>query len=244
MAKNQKERKLDSKLIEVYNTRGLDTFLGVCGSMLNIRDSENFKKKMQVNGEVCEVLLRVTTEHYLREHGIKGGVFHSLVLPNKYHPERDFRTEIDFTCVTPYVCMIGECKSFVGDVIATEKCTLTRTSPRYGTVTADVARQTQVHWDTINPYLQDYVRPNSGCPTPPAVAFCFMFSNGTLEDHRTRADQSALPILTALDLFEYYDLLFRKCRKEVYDVKAASKTFQAMADSRILHIQHANYLGY
>lgn len=244
MAKNQKERKLDSKLIEVYNTRGFDVFLQVCASMLNIRDNEDYKKKMKVNGEVCEVLLRVTTEHYLRTNHIKGSVFHSLVLPNKLHPERDFRTELDFTCVTPYVCIVGECKSFVGDVVASQVCTLTRQSKRYGTLTADVARQTQIHVDTIAPYLKDYVLSGAGCTTPPMMAFCFMFSNGTLEDCREKAAQSTLPILTVHDLFRYYDLVFKKYRREVYNVKAASKTFQAMADSGVLHIQHANYLGY
>lgn len=244
MAKNEKERSFDKKLIEVYDTRGIEMFLRVCSSMLNIKDSEDFQKKMRVNGEVCEVLIRVLTEHYLVQNRIKGKVFHSLVLNNKAHPENPFRTELDFTLLTPYFCITAECKSFVGTVTATGDGLLTRTAPRLKTLTADVSKQTGVHTRALMPYLKDYVYPNTGLAVPPLYPIVFMFSNGMLNDSRTRAAKNALPILTATGLFQYYDLVRKSCTKEVYDVKKASKTFQAMADSRILHIQHANYLGY
>lgn len=244
MAKNQRERALDEKLISVYNQQGLKMFCQVCASMLNIRDNDNFQKKMKVNGEVCEVLLRVITEHYLKTHGIPGSVFHSLVLPNKYHPERDFRTEIDFTCLTPYVCVIAECKSFVGQITVSDECKLTRHSKKYGVLESDVGRQTDIHASTIDPYLREYVRPNMGLPEPPLQTICFMFCNGEIQDRRTHTAQNDIPVLVGSSIFSYYDLLFKRFRKEVYDVQKAEKTFQAMADSRALHIQHASYLGY
>lgn len=239
MAKNSKERKLDSKLIEVYNKHGLKTFVNVCSEMLKIRDKENWEKKMKVNGEVCEVVLRVLTEHYLAARNITGHVFHSLVLGNPNKPESEFRTELDFTLLTPSVCLTGECKSFVGHITATDECTLRREK-----LIADVYRQLAVHVSALVPYLQQYVRRGAGIVDVPVLPFCFLYSNGALEDRRTRTAQAELPIHTIQSLFKYYDLVFSRYRREVYNVKEAAKAFQAMADSRILHIQHAHYLGY
>ncbi len=244
MAKNKKERKFDQKLISVYNEYGVNTFLEVCTSMLGIRDKENAHKKMLVNGEICEVVIRVLTEHYLVKHSVRGKVFHSLVLPNLYHPERPFRTELDFTVLTPYFCVTAECKSFVGDITVVGKCTLTRQAVNLPPIEADVDRQTQIHVSTLRPYLEKFVKAGAGVVTPPLYPICFLYSRGTLLDQRSKEDRNALPVLDVQKLFRYYDLLCKKCTKEVYDVKKASEAFQAMADSRILHIQHANYLGY
>lgn len=239
MAKNNKERKLDKRLIEVYNQRGLTTFVDVCSEMLNIRDKADWEKKKKVNGEVCEVVLRVLTEHYLSKRGISGYVFHSLVLGNPNKPSSDFRTELDFTLVTSQLCLTGECKSFVGHITVTGECTLQRDN-----LTADVGRQSRVHLSALKDYLPKFVKPNAGITELPLAPFCFLYSNGELEDRRARHATSALPVLTIQSLFKYYDAMFSRYRGEVYDVEKAAKTFQAMADSRILHIQHARYLGY
>lgn len=239
MAKNSKERKLDAKLIQVYEKHGLDMFVDVCAEMLNIKDPHDWEKKKKVNGEVCECVIRVMTEDYLRRRGIKGGVFHSLVLKNLSNPKSDFRTELDFTLLTPYFCVTAECKSFVGQITVTGDCILQRDN-----LTADVGRQTKVHVNALRPYLEKYALPNKGMVAPPLFPVCFLYSNGTLQDKRGGQQRSAIPILTIGNLFRYYDALTGKCSREVYDVKAASKAFQAMADSRVLHIQHANYVGY
>lgn len=239
MAKNVKERKLDRKLIAVYDKYGVKTFVDVCAEMLNIKDNEDWEKKKKVNGEVCELVVRVLTEHYLKEKGLDGCVFHSVVLKNKKNPKSDFRTELDFTLLTPYFCATAECKSFSGQIVVTDKCTLTR-----GDLVADVYRQSSVHTSALKPYLEDYVLPDAGVSTPPLAQFCFLYSNGELSDKRTVYAKGELPIITIKNLFRYYDTLFKGYRKEVYDVKKAAKKLQAMADSRVLHTQHAKYLGY
>lgn len=239
MAKNSKERKLDKRLIEVYDQHGLNMFLDVCSEMLNIRDKQDWEKKKKANGEVCEVVLRVLTEHYLVKHIRQGYVFHSVVLSNPRNPQSSFRTELDFTLITPSICLTGECKSFVGHIRVTGDCTLQRDN-----LVADVNRQTAVHVNALKPYLEQYLRAGTGVVQPPVLPFCFLYCNGELEDRRTRAAMSALPVLTIQSLFKYYNTVFDHYRKEVYDVEKAAKAFKAMADSRILHIQHANYLGY
>ncbi len=239
MAKNSKERKLDKRLIEVYETRGLNMFIDVCSEMLNIKDRADWEKKKRVNGEVCELVLRVMTEDYLARKGLEGYVFHSVVLKNLRNPKSEFRTELDFTLLTPCFCLTGECKSFSGQIVITGNCTLQRDS-----LVADVDRQSTVHLNALRPYLQEYMKAGLGVPEPPVAPFCFLYSNGALADRRTPQAKRALPVLTIGTLFRYYDALFSKCQREVYDVKKAAKKFQALADSRILHIQHANYLGY
>lgn len=239
MAKNGKERKLDKRLIQVYEQRGLDMFLNVCAEMLNIKDREDWEKKKKVNGEVCELVLRIMTEDYLKRKGLKGYVFHSLVLKNLRNPKSDFRTELDFTLLTPGFCVTGECKSFSGQILVTDECTLRR-----GDLVADVGRQSQVHMNALVPYLQECVREGAGVSSPPVGKFCFLYSNGGLADRRNSTAQASLPVLTIKTLFSYYEGLFRRYGREVYDVEKAAKKFQAMADSRILHIQHAHYVGY
>ena len=239
MAKDSKERLLDRKLIDVYDSHGLKTFINVCSEMLNVRDKKHWEKKKKVNGEVCEVVLRVMTEHYLVKRGIQGRVFHSLVLGNRSNPSSSFRTELDFTLLTPTVCLTGECKSYVGHIVVTDKCTLQR-----DTLVSDVARQSTVHVNALRPYLEAYTLEGAGVPVVPLIPFCFLYCNGQLEDRRSRSVAAQLPVLTLQSLFKYYDNVFNRFRTEVYNVQEASKTFQAMADSEILHIQHARYLGY
>lgn len=239
MAKNSKERKLDKRMIDVYEKHGLNMFINVCAEMLNIKDREDWEKKKRVNGEVCELVLRVLTEDYLKTRNIEGYVFHSMVLKNLRNPKSEFRTELDFTLLTPCFCLTGECKSFAGNITVTDRCTLNRDN-----LTADVARQTGVHLNALRPYLQEYVKADVGIPQPPVFPFCFLYSNGNLADRRNSTARSELPVLTITSLFKYYDTMFGRYRKEVYNVKAAAKKFQALADSRVLHIQHAHYLGY
>ena len=239
MAKNSKERKLDAKLLKVYNEHGLKMFINVCSELLNVKDRDNWEKKMRVNGEVCECVLRVMTEHYLRERCLEGYIFHSLVLKNKRDPKSEFRTELDFTLMTPFFCATAECKSFSGQITVTDLCTLNRDK-----LVADVARQTDVHVRALVPYLEGFVREGAGISAPPLKAFCFLYSNGAVTDRRNPSARDVLPVQLLSTLYKYYDGLFRSFRREVYDVKAAAKTFQKMADSRVLHIQHANYVGY
>ncbi len=239
MAKNRNDSIFDLKLMDVYEKYGLAKFIDVCSELLDMRDTTGTKKP-QVNGEVCEIVLHVMTEHYLATKGKKGQVFHSLVLGNPNNPNSSFRTELDVTLVTPYFCITGECKSYAGDVRATGEGKLRHN----GYPETDVAKQSKVHVNALIPYLKMYTKAKVGVASPPVGMFCFLYSNGTITDNRVDSAKDELPILTIKSLFSYYDRLFSQYRKEVYDVEKAGKAFQAMADSRVLHIQHANYLGY
>lgn len=239
MAKNDSERRLDERLIAVYKQHGVKTFLDVCSEMLNIKDKENWNKKKTSNGEVCEVVLRVLTDHYLKTRSQTGCTFHSMILADRKGTSKDFRTELDFTLLTPGFCVTGECKSFVGDIIVSGDCTLTR-----DTMVADVAKQSLLHGKCLRQYLEEYSLPGAGLAVPPYGLFCFVYSNGSLKDTRAQRQRDTIPVLTIKTLYGYYDGLFRRFDKRVYDYERAKKQFTNFAKSEALHRQHKEFLGY
>lgn len=239
MGKNAKENLLDAKLIQVYEQYGLQTFMNTCAEMLNIRDKQDWEKKKKVNGEVCEVLLKVMTEDYLKRRVQCGRTFHSMILTDLDKPQSDFCTELDFTLLTPGFCVTGECKSFVGEVRATGECTLTRDKLR-----ADVSRQSKLHARCLKRYLEEVTKPGINRAAPPYGVFCFVFSNGVLVDLRDDKYRSAIPILTVSTLYPYYDSLFRDFSKEVFDYTKACGVFEHAATSAELHKRHKAYNHY
>ncbi len=239
MAKNSGEVSMDRKLIEVYKTHGIKTFLNVCSEMLNIKDKADWEKKKKSNGEVCEVVLRVLSEHYLKTRKLQGTTFHSMVLSDLRNPKSDFKTELDFTLLTPSVCLTGECKSFVGDIVVTGDCTLTRDEMQ-----ADVAKQSLLHGRCLKLYLEKFAKAGINMTAPPFGLFCFVYSNGTLADRRTTSKKNLIPVLTVSTLYSYYDQVFKQHSKEVYRYAEAQKEFKKLTESKALHAAHKAYLGY
>ena len=239
MAKNRGEGQLDARLIAVYNKYGLKTFLEVCSEMLTVKASNAGNKKKIVNGEVCEVVLRVMTNHYLKTRGVVGKAFQSVILRDRWDAKNPFRTELDFTLITPGVCLTGECKSFVGDIVVSDGCTLTR-----DTLVADVERQSKVHARAIKPYLEEFTLKDAGIATPPLGLFCFVYCKGTIADQRTKRAKQLIPIITVRNLFAYYDKVLGSYREKVYNYDRACKTFTTFANSEKLHKEHKDYLGY
>lgn len=239
MGKNARENALEQKLEYIYQTHGLQVFMQVCAEMLNIKDRANWEKKKKVNGEVCETLVRIMTNDYLRTHHYEGTTFSSIVLKDLTNPHSAFRTELDFTLLTPSFCVTGECKSFFGQVDVTEECLLNR-----GDLHADVARQSKLHDKCLGQYLRQLAVPGQGRPDIPHGAFCFVFSNGMLHDRRTNANRNRIPVMTVGTLYSYYDQLFSRFKGRVLDYEKACKVFQQAADSEQLHAEHKRYLGY
>ena len=235
-----KETDLERKLLSVYNTHGVKTFLDVCSSLLSVKESSDFDKKKQVNGEVCEIVLTILTKRYLEHRGITSQCIHSLVLKDLRHKDSNFRTEIDFTILSPMVCVIGECKSFAGDIIIKDECTLARKS-----MNADVAKQINLHSKTLLPYLEILALPtNNGVPHPPLEAFCFLYSNGRVQDMRSKANRAKFPVITIKNLYLYYDSIFRKHTAPMYDYSKSCNIFTQMANSLSLRKEHQKYLNY
>lgn len=234
-----KETDLEQKLVNVYKKYGVNMFLDVCAKMLDIKDRKDHEKKKQTNGEVCEIVLDVLTQRYIEKKRLRAHTFHSMILKDKNNSKSDFRTELDFTLISPRFCVTGECKSFVGDIVVTSECTLERTS-----FSADVARQSRLHLNTLIPYLEEYTLSDAQVTKVPAQMFCFVYSNGTIRDTRDQACKRTVPILTISNLYGYYDSLYNRYSRDVYDIDRANKMFCAMSNSSILRREHQEFVGY
>lgn len=236
MLKSDAESKLESKLVKIYKDKGLKVFLDCCSEMLNLRDREDFEKKKKFNGAVCEIVLVVLSQHYMRLRGIKGSGYHSVILGDKSKPNSKFRTELDYTMVSPNLCLTAECKSLVGDIVVTDECTLERKD-----FSADVARQLSLHSETLKPYLKDFTLEGKKLRIG---TFCFVYSNASIVDKRTKEARSKIPIITIRNLVSYYDVAFSKFKGGVYDYNKVSKFLLEASSSATLYKEHRDFLGY
>lgn len=238
MAKSGGESALEERLVQIYKERGIRTFLDVCSSMLNIKDKQDFEKKKKMNGAVCEVVLYVATMHYLKVKRVRGDIFHSVVLTDLDNVKSRFRTELDFVLMTPYFCISGECKSLIGNIVVSGDCLLSR-----GDFSTDVGKQSILHGKVLRKYLAKYTLPTVKT-IPPFGLFCFLYSNGKVQDTRTNTAKQKIPLLTISSLYSYYDQLFNGFTKEVFDYDRACKEFQEFSSSAKLYKEHRDFLGY
>lgn len=239
MLKSSGETAMEEALLKVYKDYGLKTFLGTCSDMLRIHNADNTEKKKKANGVVCEIVLFVMTIHYLKRRGVQGQVFHSLILGDPDNPKGNFRTELDFTVLTPGVCLTGECKSLVGSIDVVDECLLVR-----GDFKADVARQSKLHGKILRKHLTVFSTQEKAKKAPPFGLFCFVYSNGAIQDKRSEKDKALIPVLTIKDLYPYYDRMFPRFKEEVFDYDKAKEFFEASSSSEDLYRQHRDFLGY
>lgn len=229
--------RLEQRLRAVYEEQGLEAMREVCDELLLVHDSSNIDKKKKVNGSVCEILLRVMTEEYLKKHRITGLTVRSLVLKNIDNRDSDFRTEIDFGLFTTRVALCAECKSFAGAKRVTDKCTLT--SDRG--VTADVYRQQLVHIKALSKHLSFFKKDPD---TRALLMFCFVYARGTLRDLRSDDYKRSIPVITPETLYSYYDKVFAQFSTPVWQYTRIKRFMLQLSDSAVLHEQHKDYLGY
>lgn len=237
MAKGNWRDTLDRKLLGVLKRDGTAQFLSLAVAMLGVDPEGDPKMKAQFVGEVCECVFWGLTKKYLEATKREAQVYHSVVLKDLRNPKSDFRTELDFVLVTPSFMLTTECKSYAGDVRVTQECTL-----EHKGMSSDVWRQSKLHYDKLVLYGEQLVLPNSRLPKLPVFANVFLFSNAAVEDRRTRPD--LLRVNTTATLFDFYDEMFRKYTRPVYDYERACKIFRLCSASKKLHAQHGEYVGY
>lgn len=236
MLKTKWESDLEFKLISIYKSCGIHRFLKVCSDLIFLKSGDD--KKKEVNGAVCEIVLLVATYDYLKLNNLKGKVFHSLILKNLKNPSDKFRTELDFVLVTPYFCTTGECKSYFGEISILNEGLLLSNNRK-----TDVAHQSSMHLK----YLKQYIRElsvNKNETDYPAEMFCFLYSNGLIKDKRDCKYQELLPVITVANLYSYYNHLFSKYKRKVFDYEAVCKYFKVFSSSAILYDDHRSYLNY
>ena len=227
--------KLEQKLREVYNTKGLQFVYEVCKSMLSIKD--NTGKKRTVNGNVCEILLCLMTEEYLSKKKIDGFIARSVILKDPTKPSSDFRTEIDFLFCTKKVVFCTECKSYVGDKRITGKFTLHTDSREF-----DVYKQNQIHVETL--YKNISFEKIKQTDKFNIAMSGFLFSNGDIHDVREEHYKKIMPAITQNNLYQFYNALLDSHTSNVWDLEKLKKIISLITRNKNLRAEHKSYLGY
>lgn len=226
-------------LLNILDKDGVPQFLSVAKAMLSVDAGRVPSMKAQFVGQVCETVLYGLTREYIKLRCVKASCYPSVVLKNLKDMGSDFRTELDFIICSPYFILTTECKSYAGAITVRGKGEF-----RHRGHKADVYRQSVLHHRHLYTYAEQLVKPKLGLSKLPVFANAFVFSNSTVSDERTGADASAMSILTVSSLFGYYDQMFSKFGKEVFDYPKACRVFGACSKSVELHRQHKAYIGY
>lgn len=239
MGKGNWRDSLTEKLLDILHTRGVDDFLNVAVSMLDVKAGDAGKVKAQFVGEVGEAVIVGLTEEYLKLTGRKARVFHSVILKDLHSVQSDFRTELDFLLVSEGFMLTTECKSFAGEVKVTGYCTFQHRAQEH-----NLYAQSKLHVDKLLPYAQRFTLPGLRIVRPPVYANAFLFSNAEIKDMREASKKEHLRVHTTSTLFDFYDAMFRKYQSKVFDYARACRVFEQAASSEKLHAEHKSYLGY
>lgn len=210
-------------------------------SLLNV-DTEHGKhssSKGLLVGELAESVLDLLVSLYIRETGWEARGFHSTVLKDLHDIHASFRTELDYTIVSPTLMLTLECKSYKGSITVKDKCTLVR-----GSRESDVYSQSVLHHKHLKLYAEQFLLPGKRIPRIPVFASVFLFSDSKVSDARTVAEKKCLSLLSSGSLFNYLDALRSAYSKPVFDYKRACNVFTKLENSEILHAQHASFVGY
>ena len=135
-------------LLDYYKENGFQKTVAVAKSMYNV-NLKNAKKnfKTDMNGEVCETVLEIGILEFMKrypkacEHWVlKKG----LIIKDIEDPNNGFMTEIDLVLATPQMIYLFECKSYTGNKVLTNECTITTPARSF-----DVYKQNYLHAKTF-----------------------------------------------------------------------------------------------
>lgn len=240
MATNSASITVARELYRVYRECGVDAMVQVGIELLYCGKDVLGDKAGLLNGDVCEAVLMIMTKAYIERTGVTAKNYQSLVLADPKSGQVDRVLENDMILASPGVLVTAECKSYRGNLHIVDKCTLHRTSGK----DADVYKQSQSHLRSLKQYAEHFAKGGQG-PNPPMLAFCFVFSDGTISEERSREDQARLPVVTVKTLEGYYDNVFRTFGGKIaYDYPRMIGMFDKLNNSIVIHEKHRKYVGY
>ena len=170
-------------LLDYYKENGFQKTVAVAKSMYNV-NLKNAKKnfKTDMNGEVCETVLEIGILEFMKrypkacEHWVlKKG----LIIKDIEDPNNGFMTEIDLVLATPQMIYLFECKSYTGNKVLTNECTITTPARSF-----DVYKQNYLHAKTFLAQFTPY-RCNKSSQVFPIQLALFSLAKGEIVDART-----------------------------------------------------------
>ena len=200
---NKSYKSSTSKILTEYcETNGLKATIETATIMLSKTGETGGKNfRATVNGELCETILILCIQDYIRRNKTATKnwfIEQGLILSDPNNRDSEYKTEIDVTLFTPTKIILFECKSYGGDKVLKEKCTVTRV----GQQPRDVYSQHIKHAEAI---LKNFASckiisaatvNKSGIMLP-----LFNFSIGSLKDYRIEKDKNAMPVYNTTNIF-------------------------------------------
>ena len=202
------------------------------------KSNEEFRTSL--HGEICETVLEILILDYMRVHKkdteswiLKKG----LILQDPENKESDYLTEVDLSLFTPQKIFVFECKSYAGNKIICDKCTIKRDKGIF-----DVYKQNEAHGIVMHKNLEAfrlYKPETAGLKDLQLVLFDF--SLGSCKDVRGEAFKRLMPCTNKENVL----LLFRNLQVEpvLWKMIGVSKAVEIIAKASIKNrSKHLKYV--
>ena len=200
-------------LLDYYEKNGFIKTVKTAKAMYEI----NLKKakpgfKTDLCGEVCETVLEIGIMEFMRKYPeickdwiLKKGI----IVKDIDNPNNGFLTEIDLVLATPQIIYIFECKSYAGEKILTDVCTI-RTEKR----SFDVYKQNLLHAKVFLKQFAPY-RANKTIKKFPLQLVLFSLSKGSITDERNEVNKLLMPLVEIETLFKFLSQNIPTKNKEI-----------------------------
>lgn len=228
-------------LLKDYMKNGAKHVYALAEAMLRSsvhKGEEEFRTAL--HGEICEAVLEVALADYIKRNAkntkdwfIKKG----LILRDPTAVNSDYLTELDLTLFTPNCIYLFECKSYSGDKIIEEKCTLRTTKKAF-----DVYTQNAAHEETLLKNICELkVKGETAYKSKGTQKVLFSFSIGDLQDTRSASAKNDMPCLQLSDLDAF--LSKRASSEKIWNMPAVRKAADVMeTKSKGLRAKHLAYV--
>lgn len=158
---------------------------------------ENAKFAFELHGEICETVLEMLLDEVVKKRP-ECSMQKSLVLWNRKNPANGFLTELDWTLFTPECIYLFECKSYSGKKELTGEGILSRENGK----SYNVYKQSVIHKETLYDWVEPFVLSGK---TPLLQMVLFDFSQGEIEDKRSKVAKMELPVLNERTLLPFLE---------------------------------------
>lgn len=226
-----------AKILVIYQSQGLEAAKQACKTLMRqvytIKDNPDLRNA--VKGEICETILECFLID-IQKRCSPSILSKSLCIRN---PNTGLTTEMDITFFTPNRIYMFECKSYSGDKIITDECTI-----KTPFISKDVAGQSKHHMTILNEYL-DRFRCNRQIKGPsPYKLVLFEYSNKDIKDTRTNQWKTNIPVITIDTIDSWVEQEFTRETKINWNIPAMIPVLQKLdAQSKQLMREHIRRLG-
>lgn len=194
-------------LLEYRQSHSLAETITVAKKMLESNvHKDNVVFHTHVHGEICETVLEIIVEDYMRRFPVKTKDWFcakGLIIKDINNPDSGYFTELDYTVFTPQKIFAFECKSYGGDKKITDICTIKKKKGGSFDVYAQHVKHAIVLSEQLRPF-----RKSKYLGTQAYQLVLFNFSVGETIDTRTVQNKLLMPCLdekNVLNIFSIYD---------------------------------------